>query len=587
MDDTGTFAEKFHDIEMFRYCEQCGRCSAACPITGVDGFNIRRLIRFVELGLIDEIADSPMPWTCAICGRCEDACPNGIRILDITRGLRARSPDERIPEPEAPCVSECPAGIDVPGYLRLISHGKNEEACELIIEKAPFPGILGRVCGRPCETVCIRRAIDDPIAICAAKRYAADKAETIPGQVFETAADTGRKVAVIGAGPAGLTAAFYLRKKGHQVTIFEARSKPGGMMRYGIPRYRLPEDVVDKEIDRVLSVGIDLRTNETLGGNLEPARLKDDYDAVFVAVGAQSSKKIPLQGSDRKDVLWGLDFLIQVTEGEEIHLKESIAVIGGGDVAIDVALTALRLGARKVVLACLESREEMPANPWEIEMAEEEGVEILNSWGPHKISGSNGEVSGIELVRCTSVFDEEGCFSPVFDKTKRNLETEQVILAIGQTTDIGFCRDFGFAEDRTDLAVDNDLISADPKTQETATSGVFAGGDGVSGPSTIVGAIAAGRRAAASMDRYLGGDGIISAPRKQSAAALSYDGKREPGFAELTRAETPSIDVSERHKGFAEVDRCQSDDQATNEAKRCLQCDLEHCLVMEARAQGG
>jgi formate dehydrogenase beta subunit len=244
MADDPIFAERFNHIEMFRYCEQCGRCSSACPITGIYNFNIRRLIRHVELDLIAEIAGSPMPWFCATCGRCEDACPNGIKILDITRTLRAVGPEELIPH-QPQCVRACPAGIDVPGYLRFISRGEIAEACKLIIEKAPFPGVLGRVCPHPCEAACKRGEVSEPISICAAKRYAADKAGDILQWMSSTAPDSGHKVAVIGAGPAGLTAAFYLRKKGHQVTILEARPKPGGMMRYGIPYHRLPEDVLD------------------------------------------------------------------------------------------------------------------------------------------------------------------------------------------------------------------------------------------------------------------------------------------------------------------------------------------------------
>jgi NADPH-dependent glutamate synthase beta subunit-like oxidoreductase len=569
---------------MFRSCEQCGRCSAACPITGVDDFNIRRLLRFVELDLIDEIADTPMPWQCATCGRCEDACPNGIKILDIVRGLRAGSPGERTPEHDVPCIEACPAGIDVPGYLRLISQGRNEEACALIMEMAPFPGILGRVCSRPCEAACIRGMVNEPVSICAAKRYAADKAGELPAIVFEKKADTGRKVAVIGAGPAGLTAAFYLRKQGHHVTVFEARSEPGGMLRYGIPYYRLPEYVLDEEIERILSVGIELRTGWKLGENLDPVQLKkEDYDAVFVAVGAQSSKKIQLEGSELADVLWGVDFLVRVGEGEAIDIKEQIVVIGGGSVAVDVAMTALRLGAGNVVMACLESREEMPAHSWEIEMAEEEGVEIMNSWGPHKIAGNNGEISGVELVRCISVFDDEGAFSPVFDETKKHIDTRQVILAIGQSAEIEFCRGFGFAEDHTGIPVTDGLISARSDTQATDVPGVFAGGDSVSGPSTIINAIAAGRRAAVHIDKYLGGVGIISAHREKNAADSTYQGEREPGFAELKRAPTPSLGIAERLKGFEEVDLCLGDDQALGEVNRCLHCDLERRLAKETR----
>jgi len=569
---------------MFQYCEQCGRCSSACPITGIDGFNIRRLLRFVELDLIEDIADTPMPWSCATCGRCEDACPHGIKILDIVRGLRTGSPEERIPEAGAPCIDACPAGIDVPGYLRLIAQGRNEEACELIMERAPFPGILGRVCNRPCETVCVRGKVNQPVAICAAKRYAADKAETLPESVFATQPNTGRSVAVIGAGPAGLTAAFYLRKNGHRVTVFEARSKPGGMLRYGIPNYRLPEDVLDKEIDRILGVGIELRTGWKLGENLDPVQLrKEGYDAVFIAVGAQSSKKIAVEGSDQKEVLWGLEFLVRVNEGERGDVRGRVVVVGGGSVAIDVALTARRLGARNVVMACLESREEMPALPWEVEMAEEEGVEILTSWGPRRITGGNGTVSGIELRQCVSVFDEAGDFAPAFNDTRKTIDTDQVILAVGQTTDIGFCDDFSaWSQDRRDIVIKDGLIPADPETQETGVEGVFAGGDTVSGPSTIIEAIAAGRRAAIAMDKYLGGRGIINSPREEGAAA-TYDGDRPRGFADLKRVDPPSLVVSERLEGFAEVDLCFEGEHALYEINRCLHCDLEHRLATKIR----
>ena len=577
-------AEMFGGVEMFRHCEQCGRCSSACPITGVDDFNIRRLLRFVELDLIEEIAASPMPWSCTTCAKCEDACPHGIKILDIVRGLRAISPEERIPKPGAPCIDACPAGIDVPGYLRLISQGKNDEACELIMEKAPLPGILGRACNRPCEAACVRGEVNEPVAICAAKRYAADVANTLPENVFKTEADTGRKVAVIGSGPAGLTAAFFLRKKGHQTTVFEARPKPGGMLRYGIPFYRLPQEVLDSEIDRILSVGIELKTGQKLGDNLDPAVLrKGNFDAVFIAVGAQTSRKIPLEGSDRKDVLWGVEFLIRVNEGKTVDVKDRVTVIGGGSVAVDVAMTAMRLGAQKVVMACLEKRREMPANPWEISMAEEEGIKILNSWGPKKVTGNNGEVSAIELVRCNSVFDDAGNFAPVYDETKSTVETDQVILAVGQAAELDFCANFGFAKKQKEIPVEAGLLLADPVTQETEVEGVFAGGDTVSGPNTIVEAIAAGRRAAIHIDRYLGGDGVMSPARQKSAMAVNYTGERAHGFAGLTRTAPPTLDIGVRMKGFSEVDLCLSDEQAIGEVNRCFHCDLEHCLAIESR----
>jgi NADPH-dependent glutamate synthase beta subunit-like oxidoreductase len=577
------FADRFNAIEMFRSCEQCGRCSSACPITGVNGFNIRRLIRHVELDLIEEIAASPMPWFCAVCGRCEDACPNGIKILDITRTLRAIGPEDRFPQ-QAPCAQACPAGIDVPGYLRLIAQGKNAEAYQLIMEKAPFPGILGRVCPHPCETACKQGEINAPIAICAAKRFAADHAGDLTQWVAWAPPETGRRVAVVGAGPAGLTAAFYLRKKGHTVTVFEARSKPGGMLRYGIPRYRLPEDVLDKEINQLLAAGIELKTDCKLGVDFRIGGLREEgFEAIFLGVGAQLSRRIDLEGSDLEPVEWGVEFLTKVAEGRPPAVKEKVVVVGGGNVAVDVALTALRLGAKKVSLVCLEKREEMPANPWEIEQALDEGVEMLYSWGPRRVIGNDGKVAGIELVRCTSVFNETGNFCPYFDETKLTIETDQVILAVGQDSETAFCRDFCFLDEQSELPVKKGLIAIDPETQQTEVRGVLAGGDAANGPGTVIQAIAAGRRAAASIDRYLGGNGISEGGKGEDGEKPEYDGKREHGFAELPRCEMPSLPVSERRTTFDEVERGCDEKQMAAEVRRCLQCDWEICLAVAKR----
>ena len=579
MEANAVLTERFSDVNMFRACEQCGCCSSACPITGKDDFNVRRIVRHIELDLINEIASTPFPWNCTTCGRCENSCPNGIAILDMIRPLRSMAPGEFFPDGPPPCAAACPAGIDIPAYLRLIAQGKPDEACAVILEKVPFPGILGRVCMHPCEATCRRGEVNQPISICALKRYAGDKAGDVFKRALKARGLTGHKVAVIGAGPAGLTAAFYLRKKGHEVTVFEGRSKPGGMMRYGIPFYRLPEDVLEKEINQVLSVGIELETDKRLGRDFDLNRLKEDgYEAVLVATGLQESRKIELEGALLDDVSWGVDFLADISEGKEIAMKERVLVVGGGNVAVDVALTALRLGAVDVTMACLESREEMPANPWEVEMALEEGIKLMTSWGPKKIIEVGGKVAGVELVQCASVFNDEGNFCPAFNDVIETVDVDQVILAIGQAGN------FSFVDDNGEIRVERGLISIDEATLETDVPGVFAGGDVAQGPGAIIDAIAAGRRAASSIDKFIGGDGDIEETLAQRPASESYTGKRERGFADLTRAEMPTLSIADRHEGFPEVDLCFEDDQAVQEAKRCLQCDWELGLAQESHS---
>jgi len=570
--------EALYDAAMFRVCEECGCCSSACPMTGVEGFNIRRILRHLELGLEHEVVDSAMPWLCTTCGRCEEACPNGIGILDIVRALRLASPDRWIPE-GPPCVLACPVQIDIPGYAKLIAEGKIDEAYALIREKVPFPGILGRVCTRPCEAACRRGDVfDQPIAICALKRYVADTAAHLPEQLSSLEKDTGRKIAIVGAGPAGLTAAFYLRKKGHQVTVFEERPEPGGMMRFGIPDYRLPKEVVEREVAQVLGIGIELQTDKKLGRDFSLDQLKaEGFEAVFLSIGAQLSRRIDLEGAELDDVMWGVDFLYDVNEGKEVALKDKVLVVGGGNVAIDVALTALRVGAKEVTLACLETRDEMPANRWEIEEAIEEGITLMPSWGPKRIIEQKGSVSSVELVQCTCVFDEQGNFCPAFGTETTTVDADQVILAIGQAAD------FSCIDNSKSLSVENGLLQVDSETQRTEIPWVFAGGDMACIPGTIVDAIAAGRRAAGSIDRFLGGDGLIDEILVERSPAEPYAGKREPGFADLKRAAMPTISITQRHGGFDEVEQGYDQELAVQEAKRCLRCDLELCLVREGK----
>ena len=568
-------AESFvDDVNMFRACEQCGCCSSACPLTGVDGFNIRRILRHVELGLTDEIANSPSPWFCTTCGRCEGVCPNGIEILDIIRPLRSLSPLELVPE-DSPCVLACPARIDIPGYLRLIAEGRTDEAYALIREKVPFPGILGRVCTHPCEDACRRRDVfNQPIEICALKRYVADKAGEVLGQVSKVEEDTGHRVAIVGAGPAGLTAAFYLRKKGHQVTVFDALPEPGGMIRFCIPDYRIPKDILRAEIKEIEDIGVEIRTN-TKVDSIE-RMFEEGYNSVFIAIGAHQGLKIGVDGEDSPRVKEGVNFLRDVSLSKKVEVGCKVAVIGGGNAAIDSARTALRLGAEEVTIIYRRTRAEMLASHEEIEEALNEGVKIFYLAAPSRIVTQNGNVE-LECIRMElGAVDASGRRRPEpINGSEFSMIFDTIIAAIGQHPEI---------PGQFDLAIGKgNVIQVDPDNLATSRKGVFAGGDVISGPATVIEAIAAGRKAASSIDKFLGGDGDISECGIKGAAPQSYTGKREEGFADLKRVEMPTIPLSERHHGFSEVELGFNDDQAKNEANRCLQCDLELSLAEETR----
>jgi formate dehydrogenase (NADP+) beta subunit len=541
-------------------CIGCTRCVRACKdLRGVEALGfVRDENGRVQVGSLGPTLEES---GCRFCTACVEVCPTGALADKKVRPGREE-------EDLVPCRTACPANVDVPGYLRLIAQGKREEADAVIREKVPFPGILGRTCIHPCEEVCRRGEVNEPISICALKRYAADGAQGKGKKREIVLRETGRKAAVVGSGPAGLTVAFYLRKKGHRVTVFESRGKPGGMMRYGIPRYRLPEDLLDREIWSVFDLGVQFRPHQTLGKDFTLEQLKQEgYQAVFLGIGAQAGKRITFEGFDHPDVLWGVDFLGRVAEGEEVSMKERVIVVGGGNVAVDAALTALRRGASEVTMACLEKREEMPAHPWGVKRALAEGVKLMPSWGPHKIVSEKGKIKGLEMIHCVSAFDEICVFKPSFNETKQMVEADQVILAIGQASDLSFLEpDHG-------IQVKRGLIVVDEATQETGMKGVYAGGDVAAAPGAIIHAIAAGRKAAVAMDKALGGTGEIEEVLFERGAPGRRLGRHE-GFASWTRERVPELALEKRREGFEEISIGFTDDQALKEAARCLQCDL-------------
>ena len=544
----------------YNLCIGCTRCIRACrDLKSVEALNFV----YDENGNIQvgTVKPSLEESGCKFCTVCVEVCPTGA-LMD--KAVRPGKKEEDI----VPCREACPAHIDTPEYLKLIAEGKRDKANVVIREKVPFPGILGRVCAHPCEDVCRRGEVNESISICALKRYVADGDDELWKKLSQAKTDTGKKVAVVGAGPAGLTAAFYLRKQGYSVVIFEARKKAGGMMRYGIPAYRLPRDVLDKEIKDILSLGVDFKPGHRLGRDITLGQLMSDgYDAVFLAMGAQLSHRITIEGSDSPDVKWGIDFLAKVAEAKEITLKNRIIVIGGGDVAVDAAMSARRCGAKEVTMVCLESRDEMPAHSWEIENALAEGVKLKPSWGPHKILRENGQINGVELVQCTRVFDDQGIFSPTFGDNHKIIEGDQVIFAIGQTTDLSFL------ENGSPVSVNNGLIVVNEDILETGQEGIYAGGDITTMSGTIIDAIVAGRKAATSIDKSLGGTGDIDEILFKRNTPNQHLG-RDENFALWQREEIPELEPKARRQGFSEISLGYDAEQAVREAKRCLQCDL-------------
>ncbi len=550
----------------YNLCIGCTRCIRACQeLRGVEA------IGFVHRGgeILIGTANGPTlaESACKFCTACVEVCPTGA--LTDKEEITAANKEEVL----VPCVSACPANIDVPRYIRLIADGKYAEAEAVIREKVPFPAVLGRICFHPCEEVCRREEVNEAMAICDLKRFVADQDTDLWKQRVKIAPATGKRVAVVGSGPAGLTAAYYLTALGHSVTVFEAESKPGGMLRWGIPAYRLPAEVVQREIDSLLSVGIELEVNATVGKAVSMGDLQEEYDSVFLATGAQLARRIPVDGADLDGVLWGMDLLRNVRRGEDVKVEDRVVVIGGGGVAMDVALTALRLGAKEVQVASLECREEMPATEWEIEEAVKEGVILNPSWGPGKIVSDNGKMKGIDLVCCTCVFDEQGRFSPTFDESETtHMETDMVILAVGQATELSVLEGSGIKAERG-------LIKADTDTLETGVEGVFAGGEVVSGPSSVIEVIQTGRQAAISIDKYLGGSGDIKQALIPPDEFDAFMG-REEGFAERQRVSMPSLPLGERHTGFDEVHLGYDEEMARHEATRCLKCDYRlHILA--------
>ncbi len=492
---------------------------------------------------------------------------------DIVRDTRAFTlqmlVSEHCGDCYGPCEVTCPAGCDIPGFIGAIAEKDYDRAIRIIKETIPLPLALGTVCPAPCEDQCRRREFDEATSICALKRFAAEQ-DLLSDKHYlpDVAPDTGHEVAVVGAGPAGLSAAYYLRRQGHQVTIYEAHEKPGGMLRYGIPSYRLPHEDLDAEIEAITDLGVDIQCNTALGCDITMEQLEEDYDAVFLAIGAQQSRMVGIPGEDIDRVQGGVEFLRSVACGEDVEMGDRVIVVGGGNTAIDAARTAVRLGADGVTVLYRRSREQMPALDVEVEAAEEEGVEFHFLASPVAFERANGHLKVTSIRMELGPPDDSGRRRPVpIEDSEFSIESDTVVMAIGQVVNpacVGTC-ELGVTRWST--------IEVDEQTLQSTVPWVFAGGDDVTGADIAVRAVAAGRRAAASMDQYLRGEEVVGLPELRGVTR----GDEAPesffeGVEKAERQEQVELDMSERLCTFDQVECGFTEEAALAEAARCLAC---------------
>ncbi len=504
----------------------------------------------------------------------------GSKKAKRTKGKTVTKNQHGVEYEHPPCKMACPIQTDAREYVQLIGERRFAEAFASIRKLNPLPRVCGRICAHPCETACKRGQVDEPVAIASLKRFAADGPWADQHNRIQPNKSTGHKVAVIGSGPAGLAAAHDLALLGHSVTVFEKLSVLGGMMAVGIPRYRVPSDVLSAEIKAIQDLGVEMKTGVGFGKDVTIESLKnDEYEAFFLATGLHQSRGLNVEGEDLPGVLEGVGFLRDVALGKPVTLGKRVVVVGGGNVAIDVARTTLRVGAQDVSMVCLENAEEMPASESEIEDAREEGVAVVNCFGPKRFLEKDGRLSGIEFKSCTCVFDDKGAFCPTYDESElRAIEADTVIVAIGQAAGLSFVEKDGI------VVTARGGLEADPATLQTPTAGVFAGGDAVTGPGIAIKAIAAGKQAAISIDCYLRGEPLSEV---LSAEACPTE-KLSPDVVEKTRefprSKAISLPMEDRSKGFDEVESVLSEELATKEALRCLHCyigatvDKDKCL---------
>lgn len=540
---------------------------------------------------------------CVACGRCVEVCPVGAAKLGqklCTKGggeisyPKAELPDNVKWGPEkwdpdyrnsakinchetgtAPCKTACPAHLPVQGYIKMASEGRYMDALKLIKEDNPFPAVCGAICNRRCEDACTRGRVDEPLAIDEIKKFIAEQElhehkRYIPVCENHVGEQFAQKMAVIGAGPAGMSAAYYLRTKGYPVTVFEKEQRAGGMLTNGIPSFRLEKNVIQAEIDVLTEMGVEFRFNTEVGRDVTIKQLREQgYKAFYLAIGAQGGRMAGVPGEDADGVCTGVDFLRSVNLDEEnARVSGKTVVVGGGNVAIDVARTALRAGAAEVVMCCLESRDAMPAAKEEIDEALGEGITVNNGWGPKEILTENGHVTGIVFQKCTSVTDADGRFNPQYDENDcMTVACENVLLSIGQSIVWGDLLAGTAVKTRP-----NGTVIADEVTGQTGEPDIFAGGDVYTGPRFAIDAIAAGKEGSVSMHRFVHeGHSLTLARDLRRFVELDKDNLDLESFDNAKR-QIPGTKAGVAKETFRDLRSTFTEEQVKEEARRCLGC---------------
>lgn len=578
-----------------------GHTHAICNCCGCGCYAMRLANEFVNgdivrsnyKAVVDEDA-------CVACGECVESCPtNALRLgqklcstkeIDevITKAVPSNTEwtEERmnreyrtnrkntLDSGTAPCITKCPAHIPVQGYIKLASQGKYTEALELIKKHNPLPAVCGRVCPALCEEDCTRGEFDESVAVDDIKKFIAEKDlhadhRYMPRIRYDY---SDKKIAIIGGGPTGLTCAYDLAVDGYDVTIFEKESRLGGMLTLGIPSYRLEKDVIEAEIDIIREMGVKFETGVEIGKDKTIQQLRQDgFDAFYIAIGAQSGRKLGVEGEEAAEVISGVDFLRNINLNQETGVSGKVVVIGGGNVAIDVARSSVRLeSTTSTDMFCLESREQMPAHSSEIEEALEEDVNINNGWGPVRVISENGKVTGVEFKRCTSVFDAEGRFNPTYDETDTKIvECDYLLLSVGQTFNYGQLLEGEGVELTRRGTIDVDAV-----TLQSSKADIFAGGDVAHGPKLAIDAIAAGKEAAVSLHRFVqNGQSLVFGRDTQQYAMLDKDSLSDlDSYDRVARQKIDHVDGQVSKTTFKDLRGVLTEEQIKKETERCLGC---------------